>query len=140
MPTPNNIPVITSPFDGSYLVPVVAVALAPSVWIAVGVIAGFGVLLCGADALARWRAGGRIRQWALARDIRSVQPCLRGGFVSWGWSVWTFAEMRVYRGTDVDGSTVEVLASYSAPAFGLVLAVWCEVPGDPGSAAGRRSF
>ena len=111
------------------LVPVVTVALTPSVWIAVGVIAGFSALMGCVDALARWRAQRRIRRWAVTNGIHNVRPCPRRGFVSWGWSVWTFAEMRVYRGVDAGGSSVELLASYSAPAFGLIVRTRCEVRG-----------
>ena len=115
------------PFLAMLLVPVAVVILAPSWWVAAGVLAVFVLLLVGGDALARRRALGQVRRWAAARGIREVCPCPRGGFVSWGWSVWSFAETGPYRGVRVDGSPVTVLASYYAPAFGLVVVTQCEV-------------
>ncbi|HVK14024.1 MAG TPA: hypothetical protein VM597_35100, partial [Gemmataceae bacterium] len=61
----------------------------------------------------------------------------RGGFVSWGWSVWAFAETGPYRGVAADGSPVELLASYYAPGFGVAVFTRCEVRAEPGAAADR---
>jgi hypothetical protein len=119
------------PFPAMLLVPVAAVALAPSWWAAAGVVAGFVLLLIGGDALARWRALGQVRRWAAARGIRDVRALPRGGFVSWGWSVWAFAETGPYCGIAADGSPVELLASYHAPAFGLAVFTLCEVRAEP---------
>lgn len=114
------------PFVAMLFVPVAAVLLAPSGWIAAGIVAGFVALLFGGDALARRRALGQVRSWALARGITDVRPCSRGGFVSWGWSVWAFAETGPYRGVAPDSSPAELLASYYAPAFGLLVFTQCE--------------
>jgi hypothetical protein len=115
------------PFPAMLLVPVAAVGFAPSGWIAAGVVAGFVVLLVGGEALARRRALGQVRRWAALRGIRDVRRCPRGGFVSWGWSVWAFADTGPYRGVAADGSPAELLASYYAPAFGLLVFTRCEV-------------
>jgi hypothetical protein len=125
------------PFPAMFVVPVAAVALAPSGWVAAGVVAGFMLLLIGGDALARCRAVGQVRRWAAARGIRDVRVCPRGGFVSWGWSVWAFAETGPYRGVTADGSPVRLLASYYAPAFGLAVFTLCEAEAEPGAAPDR---
>lgn len=119
------------PFLAMMVVPVAVVSLAPSWWLAAGVVAGFVLLLTGGDALARRRALGQVPQWAAARGIREVRACRRSGFVSWGWSVWAFAETGPYRGVAADGSPVELLASYYAPAFGLAVFILCEVRAEP---------
>jgi hypothetical protein len=119
------------PFPAMFVVPVAAVILAPTWWVAAGIVAGFVLLLTGGDALARWRALGQIRQWAASRGIREVRACRRGGFVTWGWSVWAFVETGPYRGVAADGSPVELRASYYAPAFGLAVFTLCEVRAEP---------
>ena len=127
------------PFPAMFLVPVAAVALAPSGWVAAGVVAGFVVVLVGGEALARRRALGQVRRWAAARGIRDVWACPRGGLVSWGWSMWSFADTRPYRGVAAGGSRVELRASHYAPAFGLVVFTRCEAPdAEPGAAPDRR--
>lgn len=119
------------PFLGLLLVPIAAVALAPSGWIAAGVVTGSGVLVVAGEALARWRALGQVHRWAAARGVRDVRPFPRGGFVSWGWSVWSFADTRPYRGAAADSSPVRLLASHYAPAFGLVVFTRCEAEAEP---------
>jgi hypothetical protein len=115
------------PFLGILLVLGAAFALAPSAWVAVALVGGFAVLLTVAAAVARRRALSRIRRWAAASGIRDVQPCPRDGFVSWAWSLWSVAEIQHFRGQDSKGSPQELLASYYAPAFGVVLFVRCEL-------------
>jgi hypothetical protein len=122
------------PFPAMILIPVAA-ALALPGWVAAGVVAGFVGLLVGGEELARKRALGQVRQWAAARGLRDVRARPRGGFVSWGWSVWSFAEIRRYEGTTADGSPVGLLASHYAPAFGLVVFTRCEA--WPGTSPGR---
>ena len=125
------------PFPAMIAVPVAAVALAPSWWVAAGVVAGVVVLVVGGEALARRRALGQVRRWAAARGIRDVQACPRGGFVSFEWSVWSFADTRPYRGVAAGGSPVSLRASHYAPAFGWAVFTRCEAEAEPGAAADR---
>ncbi len=115
---------------------IAVLALVPSGWVRAGVLTGFLVLLAGGDALARWRALVQVRLWASARGIRDVRPCPRLGLITWEWSVWSFAETRPYCGVAADGSPAELLASYYAPAFGLVVFTQCEARAEPGTTQG----
>jgi hypothetical protein len=54
---------------------------------------------------------------------------------TWGWSLWSFAETGLYRGVAADGSPKEILASYYAPAFGIMGLTRCEVRNAPGDSA-----
>jgi hypothetical protein len=117
------------PFPAMFVLPTAAGLLAPSTWVTVAVAAGSLALFVGADILARRRALGRVRRWAAARGVRQVRPAPRGGFVTWGWSLWTFAETSQYRGVDAAGRERELWASYNAPAFGLFVSCQCELTG-----------
>ncbi len=44
-----------------------------------------------------------------------------GGFVSWGWSIWSFCEMLPCDFDDSEGTTYEVLIDVFAPVFGFVV-------------------
>jgi hypothetical protein len=88
---------------------------------------GLCLLVCGGEQLARYRALQQVRRWAAWQGVKSVVRYPRGGFVSWGWSVWSFAEMDYYRGVTADGKEQHMLASYLAPAFGLVVFTYCEM-------------
>ena len=122
------------PVLGILVVLFAAYSLAPSIWIAMVLVVAFVSLTVIGDALARYRALCQVRRWAATQDIREVQRCRRGGFVSWGWSLWSFAETGPYRGVAADGSPTELLASYYAPAFGAVVFTRCELR------AGQRTF
>jgi hypothetical protein len=119
------------PYLGMLLLPPAAVILAPSWWIKAAVAAGSVLFFVGGEVLARRRALGRVRRWAAARGIRDVGRCPRGGFVTWSWSVWAFADTGPYRGVAADGSPVELEASYYAPAFGLAVFTQCEIKAEP---------
>jgi hypothetical protein len=129
------------PFLGTLGIGFAAAILAPSWWIAMVVVAGFVILLICGDALARRRALGQVRKWAAAHSIQEVRRCRRGGFVSWGWTVWAFAETSPYFGVVTDGSPVELLASYYAPAIGLAVFTRCELWDEENNGSrGRESM
>jgi hypothetical protein len=121
------------PVLGILVVFFAAYILTPATWIALGLVVALVVVTAVAGALARYRALYQVRRWAATQGIREVQRCRRGGFVSWGWSLWSFAETGPYRGVAADGSPIEVLASYYAPAFGAIVFTRCEHRAHPGT-------
>lgn len=72
------------------------------------------------------RASGQIRRWARSHGISNVTKLPRGGFVSWGFTFWTFAEMDWYQGTGSQDETRKFVASYMGHAFGLIVTTHCE--------------
>jgi hypothetical protein len=111
------------PFLGTILVPLSFVLWGVPLW------AYFIFLMAVTlgDAVAKYRVLRRVRKWADDHGITNVTRLPRGGFVSWGWSFWTFAEILAYQVIDEAGVERTIRGSYCAPMFGLIVFTHCEL-------------
>jgi len=122
------------------MIPVFAVALVlPSATLVVGWLVGFGLMFMFGDLVARWRARLQTARWCREHGFGNPRWPRRGGFVSWGWSIWSFCEMLPCEFEDADGITHKVVVDVCAPVFGLF--VFSQVNGDFGlpTRHGRRA-
>ena len=68
---------------------------------------------------SRFRARRQVDSWCVSHGFSSPRWKPRGGFVSWGCSVWSVCEILVCEFDDSYGRTHDVLVDVYAPAFGF---------------------
>jgi hypothetical protein len=77
----------------------------------------------------------RIAEWGKSRGFHRVERQPRGGFVSWGWTLLSTAEIYHYRALDEDGRERRITASYQSDALGLRLRTLAETDTGTGGTA-----
>jgi hypothetical protein len=89
-----------------------------------------------AFVLSEWwvlrRVDRRIAAWGKSHGFHQVVRQPRGGFVTWGWTLLTTAEMYHYSALDVNGRELRITASYQSDALGLRLRTLAEADSENG--------
>jgi hypothetical protein len=73
------------------------------------------------QSFCRYVARKQTERWCRINGLTDPRWKRRGGFVSWGWSIWSFCEILPCDFDDKAGTTYEVLIDVCAPVFGFVV-------------------
>ena len=83
-------------------------------WIAfVTLLFGLGEWHC------RFRARRQTQSWCRQQGFSEPRWSPRSGFVTWGWSLWSFCEMLPCEFDDHNGTTQHTIVDLRAPMFGF---------------------
>lgn len=84
------------------------------VWIVI-----IALLFTVGESYSRYIARRQTTQWCRSHGYGTPRWIRRGGFVSWGWSFWSFSELMPCEFDDSTGTTHNVLVDLYAPMFGF---------------------
>lgn len=120
-------PGFAKPFMGLLIGCVIIVLSSANQKVVVSLLTVLSLIVAGGSIASKRVAFRQVKLWAAKKNIHEVVLLQRGGFVTWGWSIWTFAELAKYRGVDSDGRLIEILGRHRSPAFGWLTFTICEV-------------
>jgi hypothetical protein len=115
------------PLIGMALVSIIIVPIFMMLgWVYWSIGVAAGVIFLG-ERVGKFRAKKQILEWCYANGLSNPTAQRRGGFVSWGLSFWTYADMIPYLAEDDQGKEVKITTSYEASLFGFAVRTTCKI-------------